>query len=433
MKTEPTKPGHGVYKTDADRSVRPSLRLAAWLLGLLCLGLLAAVWFSRRPPEQSAQDTAPAASQGVVLTPSTTPQRAPPASRPATGQPTQPQTLFAEPEPAMRQFVNSLVSLQPVGGLLPEEQAAAWRTNLQQLVEQGATAVPAIREFLLQNTDFDFGPDGQQILGYPAARTAMFDALAQIGGPLAVAALTEVLQTTADPREIALLGQSLDKLEPGLHQQQAVDAARQSLAMATEGNLPGRDVAPLFEVLQKYGGSSAVPDLEQGARQWNYYATIALAQLPDGAGIPSLVQMADGENAGARTAAFQMLAQAALQSPDARAALLDRARQGRISEYDWAALDPLLAGNQMVCRNSVLGSAPSAADPSEVRSVNIPASNQHLSTIPLTPLTADQLNQLKTFADDLLQATSDPKAVKILQGAKNKLNLRSIVASAPGA
>ena len=233
----------------------------------------------------------------------------------------------------MRQFVNNLVSLQPFGGLLPEEQAAAWRTNLQQLVEQGATAVPAIREFLLQNTDFDFGPDGQQVLGYPTARTAMFDALAQIGVPLAVAALTEVLQTTADPREIALLGQSLEKLEPGLHQQQAVDAARQSLAMATEGNLPGRDVAPLFEVLQKYGGSSAVTDLEQGARQWNYYATIALAQLPDGAGIPSLVQMADGENAGARTAAFQMLAQAASHSFYARAALLDRARQGRISEY----------------------------------------------------------------------------------------------------
>ena len=88
----------------------------------------------------------------------------------------------------------------------------------------------------------------------------------------------------------------------------------------------------------------------------------------------------------------------------------------------------------MVCRNSILGSAPVAwRTPARSGSVNIPASNQHLSTIPLTPLTADQLDELKTFADDLLQMTSDPKAVKILQDAKNKLNLRSIVASAPGA
>jgi len=56
------------------------------------------------------------------------------------------------------------------------------------------------------------------------------------------------------------------------------------------------------------------------AKQWNYYAVIALAQLPDGAGVPSLIRMAQEENG---YGPLQMLAQLASDNPDARTALLD--------------------------------------------------------------------------------------------------------------
>jgi hypothetical protein len=336
----------------------------------------------------------------------------------------------------MRQVVNSLVNLQPADGLLPEEQAGAWRTNLQQLVGQGAAAVPAIREFLLQNTDFDFGLNGRQILGYPTARTAMFDALAQIGGPMAVAALSEALQTTADPREIALLGQSLEKLDPGLHQQQALDAARQSLAMAAEGNLPGRDVAPLFEVLQEYGGSSAVPDLEQGARQWNFYAMIALAQLPDGAGIPALAQFAEGlggAGSDAKAPALKMLAQAAVQAPDARAALVELARQNMLSAYEWAVLEPSLAGQQMVFQNSVSDNSLGMLSPNDLRAMYISVSNQRLYTAPLGAMTADQISQQEKLIGELLAVTPGEAGQQRLQQAMTQLQQRlHLLAGASG-
>jgi hypothetical protein len=432
MNTEPTKPGHGVHSTDADCSVRPSMRRAAWLLGLLCLGLLAVVWFARRPAGQSAQDTTPAPSEGVVLTPSTTPQRA----QATAGQPTQPQTLFVEPAADMRQLVNRLVNLQPAGGMLPEEQAAAWRTNLQQLLGQGAAAVPAIREFLLQNTDFDFGPNGQQILGYSTARSAMIDVLAQIGGPLAVAALAEVLQITADPREIALLGQSLERLDPGLHQQQVLDAARQSLAMAAEGNLAGRDVAPLFEAFQKYGGAGVAGDLARSAQTWNYYAMIALARLPDGAGISSLAQFADGQGGAtpdAKAPALKMLAEAAVQSPDARAALVDLARQNKLSANDWAVLEPSLAGQQIVFQNSALDNSVSAVSPNDLRATYISVSNQRLYTAPLGAMTADQISQQEKLIDELLSVTPGGIGAQRLQQARAQLEQRlPLIAGASG-
>jgi len=65
-------------------------------------------------------------------------------------------------------------------------------TNLQQLVQQGAVSVPAIREFLEKNADLDFGAAGSQALGFASLRRTMFDALQQIGGPEAVGAMAQV-------------------------------------------------------------------------------------------------------------------------------------------------------------------------------------------------------------------------------------------------
>src|SRR5262249_37950705 len=113
---------------------------------------------------------------------------------------TSPPVWRPEPSAYTRQLVNNLFNLdQGAAGLpKPAEQVAAWKQNLQQLIQQGAAGVPAIREFLEKNMDLGFGSDGSQMLGYSSARAAMFDALRQIGGPEAGGALVGALQATAD-------------------------------------------------------------------------------------------------------------------------------------------------------------------------------------------------------------------------------------------
>jgi hypothetical protein len=233
--------------------------------------------------------------------------------------PAQPSAIsLPEATPATRQMVEGLVKLDTTNGVLSPEQASTWRTNLSQLISQGATALPAIREFLDKNLDIEFGGAGKQMLGYSSARLAMIDALAQIGGPDSAALMSGVLGTTADPKEIAVIARNLEQIDPGVHRQELLDAARQTLAMAAEGKLPDRDVGPLFELFQSYGDSSIAAELAKDSKQWNYYSMFSLAQLPDEAGLATLIQIANGEGglgSGARVPALEMLAQAAGHRP----------------------------------------------------------------------------------------------------------------------
>jgi len=258
-------------------------------------------------------------------------------------------------------------------------------------------------------------------------RSAMIDALAQIGGPLAETAMTDVLQNTAEPREIAMLAQDLEKLNPGIHQQQSLDAARQALQMMAEGGLQNRDAAPLFEVLQQYGGPNVALDLENKLTQWEYYAAISLARLPDGAGVPSLIQLAGDQSTaspGNKAIALQMLAQLATQSPDAQAALLDQVRSGKLTAYNWIGLEPLLAGNQLVFQDSVIDNPLQGVSVNNVKQTHVPFGNQSFYTVPLGAMTIDQIDQRSALINELLSATSDPMGIQMLQKAQADLSQR---------
>jgi len=261
----------------------------------------------------------------------------------------------------------------------------------------------------------------------------MFDALSQIGGPEGVAALTGVLRTTAEPLEIALLAQDLEKLEPQQHQVEALNAARQAIEIASGHKLEATDAAPLFEVLQKYGGVAVVNDLEKTTGQWNYYGAIALAQLPDGAGVPSLVQIAQDAKAadGTREAAFQMLAQVSDQSPEARVALIEQARLGTISEFAWRILTPVLGGDQVGFLNSAFDHQQGLPQVGGLRTTGT-SDNQNFYTLP-SSLTPDQATQSIGLIDELLSATTNPTAKELLEQQKTTLSRRAaaIVASGP--
>src|SRR6266487_986758 len=86
----------------------------------------------------------------------------------------------AEPSPYTRQLVASLTQLDFSPQSLTAEQAAQGKLGLQQLVQAGGAAVPAVQELLEQNRDWDLGSGNP--LGYPSVRAALLDALQQIGG-----------------------------------------------------------------------------------------------------------------------------------------------------------------------------------------------------------------------------------------------------------
>jgi hypothetical protein len=195
--------------------------------------------------------------------------------------------------------------------------------------------------------------------------------------------------------------------------------------MAADGKLGSLDVAPLFEVLQRYGDATVAPDLQKAASRWNIYATVALAQMPDGAGIPSLISLAglaDGTDNAAKAAALQMLGGVVGQSSDARTALLDLAKQGKLSSYNWATLEPVLTGEQYHFQNAVLDPALSTTAP-DSQGILHDGRNQNFylgrSTSNLTP---DDVQQRLSLIDSLLAATTDATAVQMLQRSKAQLS-----------
>ncbi len=341
-----------------------------------------------------------------------------------------------ESSPLTRQLVDALSRLDQFNGPLTPEKVAEWKQNLQMLIQQGAAGVPAIRDYLEKNTDLDFGAAGES-LGFASARRAMFDALQQIGGPEAVSAMTGALGTTADPKEIALLAKSLAQQDPELYRGQILEAVHSALAMAADKHLEGYDVGPLFQILQQYGGATAIADLEQATGQWKYYATMALAQLPDGAGIPSLIRMAQDGNGPARSrdVAMQMLAQVASQYPDARAALVEQVRSDKVPNWMWAYLTGPLAGDQFQVQDSVLNSSVDLARGTDLKTTHIASGNQNfISAPPAGGMTQTQIDQQMKLLDDLLAVASNPAAVQALQQAKATLAKRTpqTAAVAPG-
>jgi hypothetical protein len=390
---------------------------------------VASVWFLTR-----AQLGAPA------ISPSVTPQRIAisNAALPHSKQ-TSPGLQHSQPVPTtkvfwnavapeMRALVKTLTDLKPENGALTAKQSAEWRSRLQNLIDQGAAGVPAVREYLTNNLDLDFNGSAKTALGYSSVRSALFDALTQIGGAEAEAVLGEVLQTTADPREISAIAKDLAKLNPGAHESEVLDAARQTLAMSADGNLQGRDVGPLFELFQNLTQYGAIDDLTRNASRWNYYSMISLAQMPQEAGVPALIQFAQGSGGSeqsAQMAAVQMLCQVAGQSQDARAALVEMAQNNKISPYWWNTMVSYLAGDRMVLQSSVSGNTLANVDPNDWRKTQISATGQSYITAPLGAMTLDQITQQRELVNQLLAVTTDAAGKQALQNAQNLLQRRA--------
>jgi len=163
-----------------------------------------------------------------------------------------------------------------------------------------------------------------------------------------------------------------------------------------------------------------VEDLERAAGHWGHYAALALAQLPDGAGVPSLLRMADPAGDGgvspARLQALQVLAQLAPMNPEVRSALVEQARANSILPHMWPFLAQPLAGETARLQNPVLDSRPAAPEEARKGMVHVPRGNQSLYWAreggALSPL---QVTRQLALIDELRAATSDPDARRVLE------------------
>jgi hypothetical protein len=325
------------------------------------------------------------------------------------------------------QLIQRLAQTGQNQGRLTAEQAAEIKQQLNTLTSQGRAAVPAIRQFLERNQDVSLDdPNGPGSVGYSSLRAGLLDVVKQVGGPESTDTFLSTLRSTADPAEIALLAKYLDEQAPGQYRQEAVIAAHDTLYQGMNGQLQLRDAGPLFQILQQYGDATVVTDLEMSLPQWQYYATLALGALPDGQGIPSLVQRAQeslANGASPNIFTLQVLAQAAGQSPDAASLLVDQAKHGQIPDRVWTRIVEGLAGDQYQ-----LGKPPT--DPnnptvplSGLKTYHIDGGNQNFYSLPINLYgTPEQMAERRAVVDQLLGATQNPAAVQALQNARAVLS-----------
>lgn len=378
----------------------------------------------KKPVEVAVTEPAP------VVTPPpkpVTPPAAPPAPPPVAPRTDIPAAPAPQPSGYTRQLIANLTQIDPSRGPVTPEQAAQWKEEFQKLVKEGAGAVPAIGEFLARNVDLSLEAlQGGDQLGAASLRTAMFDALTQIGGPEAISLAAQTLQTTADPREIALLARSLDQMAPEQYREAAVSAAREALAQALKNTESPPDVGPLFEVLQKFGGAQAAPELEQAATRWNYYSTLSLAALPEGAGIPSLSRMAHDPEGGFKASsrfAMQMLAQMAGEHPEAANALLDLARANKVPSSAWYGIISALSGTQMYYGGGYFDPLPAQSLGSEPKAYHIAFSRQNYRSLNVAgSWTPDQVQRQLSFVDQLRAANTE--AAQALESTRAALAAR---------
>ncbi|HXJ56721.1 MAG TPA: hypothetical protein VNU68_08665 [Verrucomicrobiae bacterium] len=412
-----TKDRDTMTKTISNRTMRDSkrsepagsrIRFVPVIGGaVLLLGYLAFRASNSSPASASSDPVNAAPPQSVVVAKrsGTEPAVVPvdPVLDPAVG---------ALPAQAARENVPSAVAQEVIarvgqldffaGGLSPQKTEELKR-SFKQLVEEGAGAVPAIRAYLDRFQDIDFDPFGAaKQVGYPSLRMGMLDALRQIGTPEALELSLQTLHTTADPQEIAFLAKGLERqLPPDQFRSVVLAAASESLEQALSGQWSGRNVTPLFEVLQRYGDEGVIGLLEKASSKWNFYATLALAGMPNGAGIPALVRMVQDQASAAvgnGDLALRPLAQAALQFPQARASLLEQARLNQVPEKAWSGIAASFLGNYIQYGNQLFG-----------------------STAPAVMWSKEQIDLRFNLIDQMIAVTTSPTGKQVLQNAQAQM------------
>jgi len=415
------------------------------LLGVAVLGILLAVWLLPKQDGKNAQPEPESISLSAAETRNETPtlvsQEEPAAEtkrttltpRVSSNPPPTPSPAALprpEPSPLTRQLVTSLSQLEVGHGPITPQQAGAWKQTLQQLADQKESAIPAIREFFDKNMDIAFDADAdRKLMGASSLRLALLDTLQKIGGPESLSVSLQMLQTTADPLEIATLAKYLEQTDPGKYRDVALSAARETLNVAASGQWDGRDVSPLLEIVKQFGGPAAVDDLQKLSKTWFDYTPMVLAALPDGSGVPALIQWAKNPESSAMSGNeiyLRMLAQTSAQYTEAFDTLVEQAAANRIPASAWPGIAAALGGSTLELANPALDSVSPLVSKSETRKYHIAVGNQNfLDLPPPDDMSPNMVTARLGFVDRLLATTSNPGAVQALQTTRAALMARS--------
>jgi hypothetical protein len=317
--------------------------------------------------------------------------------------------------------------------VITTEGAAYIQRKLWELRREGAAAVPAIADFLRRGEDISFVElNGGELVGHRSLRQALIDALGTIGGDEAMAVSLEELQRTTQPMEVALLARNLEQAAPGTYGEQVIAAIHDALQWAEQAPIEDSpDVGPLFDLLRTYGGTEARTVLERSMPEWTEYALIALAEFPEGLGVPTLTTMADPANAPVANPVlpFQVLAQTTVLYPEAGDALFDLARAGRIPDEAWVAVGEALEGKQLRFSGRMLAGTPLAGEAvssggraSRWKSYYIQWLNmRYEEAVVSAEWSAEQVDRQLALIDDLDGVASSPAAVEALRRARASL------------
>jgi len=232
-------------------------------------------------------------------------------------------------------------------GPITPEQAARFKADLKELIKRGAASVPAIQGLLAQDMDVAYGDvKGGDQLGYSSLRSSLIDALNQIGGLAAQSALVDTMNSTAVPAELLQIAQDLDKQAPGQYNDEIVSNVQATLALAASGQLgTNTELGPAYRTLQTFGNANTTADAAN-SDPVDFYNAVQLANMPNGQGLSSLVQMEQNSSGTSQAIATDMIAQMAGQNGDALTALAQMAQNGQISQNEWLQIAPILGGAQ---------------------------------------------------------------------------------------
>jgi hypothetical protein len=220
------------------------------------LGFGAAVfWLGRQPPPGVSQDL-PARTTSQTDPASDSPQS--PSRRSTAPSPALPEPAAQVPARRSAQaLLDELATIHVTVG--PGQARAQYRilSLLDQLAQEGPSALPAIRQFLAAGRDVTYNPagSGNRSRGGstalpPSLRFGLFDVVRQIGGAEAEQVLAESLNATGHGAEFAYLTQLLEELSPGKHRELALAAAKSLLASGKLADLADRN--SVYDVLRQF-------------------------------------------------------------------------------------------------------------------------------------------------------------------------------------
>ena len=250
---------------------------------------------------------------------------------------------------------------------------------------------------------------------------------------------------------MAFLTRTLEQMAPGQYRTQELQATSETLEQVAKDQTGKQDVSPLFHLLEVYAEPAALEDLARRYPQWNYYSTIALAKLPEGQGIPALVNLEQDPafgRAGKDTLVLQMLAQASAQYPNAASVLVEQARANTIPSQAWKQIADGLAGDQYQFGSPVLDKdVPAEVESSlafyqvhsnqnfyvhtpvgsipGLRTYHVEDSNQNFFSVPVSSAaTNDEISRRIQTIEQLLDANPTSPGAQALADARLSLQRR---------